>query len=92
MPSRPPAPPVHDAVTRSRAPVQLVGDLGVALGYTVRELPHLVQDLRGLVRQLERAAQPGGELMRLLDALADLARARAEHERARAAAQPAPSA
>jgi hypothetical protein len=57
-----------------------VADLPVALAATVHELPHLVEDLRGLVRQLERAAQPDGELMRLLDGLARLAEARAERE------------
>ena len=59
----------------------LVPDLLGTLSYTVRELPHLVQDLRELVHQLTRAAQPDGELMRLLDALSELAYARAERER-----------
>jgi hypothetical protein len=84
MASAPPQAPRHDARARVVAPARLVGDLGVALAHTVAELPHLVHDLRGLVRRLERSAQPDGELMRLLDALAELARARAEHERARA--------
>lgn len=86
MPSRPPEPPKHDARARALAPARLVADLPVALAVTVRELPHLVQDLRGLVRQLERAAHPDGELMRLLDGLARLAHARADRERADMAA------
>ena len=81
MRATPPAPPA-DGRTH---PARLVPDLLGALTYTVHELPHLVQDLRELVNELTRAAQPGGELMGLLDGLAELAYARAERERAEAA-------
>lgn len=83
MPSKLPDSPDHDPETRLLAVPRLVGDLVVALSYSVRELPFLVEDLRGLVRQLERAAHPGGELMRLLDGVGRLAYARAERERER---------
>ncbi len=101
MESTRPAPPRHDPLSVLTSPFRLVGDLGVALAYTVHELPHLVQDVRTLVNELtrlargadegaltdlvaelSRAAAKDGELSRLLDGAAELARARAARERA----------
>ena len=84
MQSDPPPTPGRGPLAYATAPVRLVGDLGVALAYTAHELPHLVQDLRQLVNDLSRAARPDGELIRLLDDAAALARARAARERGEA--------
>lgn len=48
----------------------------VGLGYTVRELPHLVQDLRSLVNDLARLAH-GGHTGALGEVVGGLARAAA---------------
>ena len=73
-PSEPPAPagagPVAAAVALSRLPADLV----VAVGYLVRELPSLVQDLRSVVHSLALLAQ-AGHSGALADLLADLSRA-----------------
>ena len=73
-PSEPPVPAAVGPAAAAVALCRLPADLIVALGYLVRELPALVQDLRSVVHSLALLAQAGdsGSLADLLD---DLARA-----------------
>jgi hypothetical protein len=75
MQSEPPPPPNRSAAAYLTAPVRLVGDLGIALSYTVHELPHLVQDLRQLVNDLTRLARDAdpGALSALVAELSEAA-------------------
>src|SRR5436305_434108 len=56
MAAPPPQPPRRGPLAYATAPVRLLGDLILALGYTAHELPYLVQDLRALVNELTRLA------------------------------------
>jgi hypothetical protein len=69
-PRRPRFGPLNAAVELVRLPADLV----VAVGYTVRELPLLVQDLRSVVNDLARLAD-GGRSSALNDVLEGLGRA-----------------
>ncbi|GGI09062.1 hypothetical protein [Egicoccus halophilus] len=71
-----PAPPTprHGLLPTVVAAVRLPGDLLLALGYVVRQLPFLVQDLRSLVNDLARLAHVG-DPGALSDLVAGLARA-----------------
>lgn len=75
-PAAPPAPPRLGALPAVVAAVRLPADLVVTLGYVVRQLPHLVQDLRSIVNDLARLAHEG-EPGALSELLAGLARAAA---------------
>jgi hypothetical protein len=72
MASSAPAEPRHDPLAVATSVPRLVAELLVALPYIVRELPHLVQDVRELVRQLTRLAEgaPSGALGDLVGGLA----------------------
>lgn len=77
-PSAPPHPPKHGLVPALVASVRLPLDLLVLVGYTVREAPQLVQDLRSAVNDVARLIHHGeqeGALQELLDELARAARA-----------------
>jgi hypothetical protein len=71
MASAPPSEPRHDPVAVATAVPRLTAELLVALPYVARELPHLVQDVRELVRQLTRLAEgaPDGALGDLVGGL-----------------------
>ncbi len=81
MHSRLPDPPDRGPVALATSPARLVGELLLALPYVVRELPPLVQDLRGVVGELERLAGRDGELTALLRGTARLAEAKADETR-----------
>lgn len=74
-PSRPPAPPEFGVAAAVGALGRLPLDLVVTLGYVVREVPLLVQDLRSTVHDVARLAHGGetGALGQLVTALADAA-------------------
>lgn len=77
-PSTSPPPPRHGVLPAVVAIVRLPVDLLVLVGYTVREAPHLVQDVRSAVNDVARLihhGEQGGALRELLDELARAARA-----------------
>ena len=69
----PAPPPAHPRVGAIATLARLPADLVVGLGYTVRELPHLVQDLRSLANDLARLAH-GGHTGALGEVVGGLAR------------------
>lgn len=75
-PAAPPRPPRFGPLAAIIAVVRLPFDLLITLGYVVRQLPLLVQDLRSLVNDLARLAHQGNPGA-LSDLLAGLARAAA---------------
>lgn len=73
-----PPPPRTGLLGALVAAVRLPADVIVLVGYTVRQAPHLVQDLRSLVNDVARLVHHGereGALKELLDELARAARA-----------------
>lgn len=74
---RPPA-PTFGLVPAVVALVRLPFDLLVLVGYTVRQLPFLIQDVRSVVNGVARLLDHGersGSLRELIDSLARAARA-----------------
>ncbi|MGY1846081.1 MULTISPECIES: hypothetical protein [unclassified Blastococcus] len=77
-PATPPPPPEFGVLPAAAALVRLPFDLVVLVGYAVRELPLLVQDVRSTVNDVARLVhhgERGGALQELLDSLARAARA-----------------
>lgn len=77
-PSCYPPPPRTGLLGAAVAAVRLPADLLVLVGYTVRQAPHLVQDVRSVVNDVARLVHHGereGALKELLDELARAARA-----------------
>lgn len=63
-PARPPAPPRSGLLSRAAAVARLPADLLVAVAYTARELPYLVQALTELLRAAEELAQTRADVER----------------------------
>ncbi|MCZ2813132.1 hypothetical protein O2W15_17000 [Modestobacter sp. VKM Ac-2979] len=77
-PASPPPPPTFGLVPAVVALVRLPFDLLVLIGYTVRQLPFLIQDVRSTVNGVARLVSHGeqsGSLRELIDSLARAARA-----------------
>lgn len=77
-PSTSPPPPEHGLLPALVAAVRLPVDLLVLVGYTVRQAPYLVQDVRSALNDVAKLIHQGeqeGALNELLDQLARLARA-----------------
>jgi len=77
-PAGPPPAPAFGVIPAVVALVRLPFDLIVLLGYTVRQLPLLIQDVRSTVNGLARLVSHGereGALRELIDELARAARA-----------------
>lgn len=75
-PSEPPAPADQGVIAAAVALWRLPSDLTVALGYIVRELPALVQDVRSIVHSLAHLAEADSDA--LSDLLLRLSRAAAD--------------
>ncbi|MCF6506669.1 hypothetical protein E9549_04510 [Blastococcus sp. MG754426] len=77
-PATPPPPPGFGVLPAAAALARLPFDVAVLVGYTVRQLPLLVQDVRSTVNDVARLVHHGerdGALRELIDALARAARA-----------------
>lgn len=77
-PATPPPPPQFGLLPAATALARLPFDVAVLVGYAVRQLPLLVQDVRSTVNDVARLVHHGereGSLRELIDALARAARA-----------------